>query len=82
MHEIPLGLCGGHNDLDQMRVFEIDPETGAHWRIGLIHPFVPGLVHVLFAGDIGDIADKIWLLSVPDKARLSSIRRSALRVCS
>ena len=79
-----LMVGGGDHDLDQVRMFEIDAETGAHRRIGGIHPFIPSFVHLFFAADVGNVHDRRQ-----DAALVRARQRqalvdalSALRVCS
>ena len=44
-----------HQDLDQVLVFQRHADAGALRRIGLIHPLVPGLVHLRLAAHVGDV---------------------------
>ena len=77
-------LGRGHDDLDDMRRLQFDTDAGPHWRIDPVYPLVPGAVHFALQRHAVDIDDgrQILLLSVPQSARLSSIRASAFTLCS
>src|SRR5580698_3167509 len=71
------GLLGGsfgrgHDDLDNMRRLQFDADAGPHWRIGPVHPLVPGAVHFALQSHAVDIDD-----SRQDLAFVGSAERKA-----
>src|SRR3984885_2877838 len=75
-----LGSFGrGHDDLDDMRRLQFDADAGPHRRIGPVHPFVPGAVHLALQRHAVDIDDSRQYLafvgSTKRKAFINSRQR-------
>ena len=48
-------LRGSDEDLDQVLSVQRDADAGALRRVGLVHPLVPGAIHLGLATHIGDV---------------------------